>query len=212
MTLPQAKTAAAADPGGAPAGPAVANREAWLTELARHAEPVFRGFTVAPYRVTCGWPARQALGRRARRLGECHAPESSPAGLHEIFISPLIDNPVEVAGTVCHELAHVVAGIAAGHRGQYRVVCKHAGLTKGRPVQAMPGPALEDALKKIIDTRLGPYPHRAMTPALKAARPAASVTVRCCACGCLARLSVDWAERAGLPTCGCGGEMALKLT
>jgi hypothetical protein len=53
------------------------NRESWLTELAKRVHPLYKGFAMAPYRLTCGWPCRMALGRRRRAIGECHALESS---------------------------------------------------------------------------------------------------------------------------------------
>ena len=49
------------------------NREQWLTEVAVLAQRLFTGYHLAPYRVTCGWPCRNPLGRRVRTLGECHA-------------------------------------------------------------------------------------------------------------------------------------------
>jgi hypothetical protein len=96
-------------------GPGKMNREAWLNELAKLAVPVFSGYQLKPYRLTCGWPSKGGMGRRSRRVGECHSLESSKGGVHEIFISPLIDESLEVGGTVLHELAHVAAGITAGH-------------------------------------------------------------------------------------------------
>src|SRR5262245_3291211 len=118
------------------------NREGWLTEVASQVEPFFVGFKLDPYRVTCGWPSRNGLGRRMRRVGECHGSKSSKAGIHEIFISPLLDKPLEVAGTLCHELAHAAAGIDAAHGKDFVKVCKHVGLTRGKPTSVMPGERL----------------------------------------------------------------------
>jgi hypothetical protein len=193
---------------GVPGDKTARNREAWLTELAARAEVFFRGFDLGRYRLTCGWPSRGGLAKKARRVGECYAPECSRDGTHEIFVSPVLDDPQEVAGTVCHEMAHVAAGIPAGHGPVYKKVCRHVGLV-GRPTNAMPGELLRERLAKIID-RVGPYPHSALTGVLKVKKPPTSFTLACGACGCLVRISSRWLTTAGFPVCGCGESMALR--
>ena len=135
---------------------ALHNREGWLTEVSRGMEYLFKGFSLSKYRVTCGWPCVGALSK-ARRVGECHGAKSSKDGVFELFISPVLDDPLEVAGTVCHELAHVAAGIDARHGSGFVKVCRHVGLTKGKPMSASPGPYLEERLGKLL-LPLGPYP------------------------------------------------------
>jgi hypothetical protein len=173
-------------------------REEWLNELARLVHPLFRTFPMKPYRLTCGWPCRFALGRRRRAVGECHALESSKAGFHEIFISPVLENPIEVAGTVCHEMGHVAAGIKAAHGKGFVKVCRHVGLTKGRPTSAAPGRRLEDHLRKVLD-RLGAYPHTAVLPVLKPTRPCTTVKLLCPDCACACSMSLKWLAAAGPP-------------
>lgn len=136
------------------------NREGWLTELAKTIEPLFQGFKFAPYRVTCGWPHKEAVSRK-RRIGECHYPVRSlkEGGVHEIFISPLLDKALDVAGTLTHEMAHVLAGHKAGHGKGFVTVCRQVGLTKGKPTSAVPGAELTDKLASRIK-RLGSYPTR----------------------------------------------------
>ena len=187
------------------------NREGWLTIVASKIEPVFKGFNITPYRVTCGWPCAKALGTKSRVVGECHAVESSKAGVHEIFISPLLETPLDVSGTLCHEMAHVAAGIKAGHKGAFVKVCRHVGLTKGKPTSVMPGEALSDKLQKIID-KLGPYPHSSLVPMLKKVNTnPKTVHLECMECGCKITMTIKWAEEAGLPVCGCGGQMEVKV-
>jgi hypothetical protein len=178
-------------------------REEWLSELAKCVHPAFKGFAMAPYRLTCGWPCRNGLGRRRRAVGECHARESSKGGIHEIFISPVLDEPLEVAGTVCHELAHVAAGIKAGHGKGFVKVARHVGLTRNRPTSAMPSAVLESRLRKILGP-LGPYPHSAVLPALKPVKPRTSVKLTCPSCQCVVTIGILNLKSAGLPTCGCG--------
>ncbi len=182
------------------------NRESWLTEVTKFVHPMFHGFNMGKYRITCGWPCRNGLGRRVRRVGECHPIESSKGGFHEIFISPLMDEPVTVAGIVCHEMAHIAATIGSGHKGAYIKVCKHVGLTKNKPTQAAPGPKLEDRLRKFIGT-LGAYPHQAMDPVMKTIEKKPKSVTLTCECGCKISISFKWLADVGAPTCACGGQM-----
>ena len=185
------------------------NREQWLTDVAKQAEPFFRGFKLPPYHVTCGWPLSGGMGNRRRVVGQCFGVESSPVGTCQVFISPLLDKPLEVAGTLLHEMAHVAAGSKAKHGKWFVKVCTHVGLTKGKPTSVMPGERLNEALTKIVD-RQGKYPHVAIQPVLKKIEKASSVVGLVCECGCRVTISLKWLEEAGLPTCGCGEPMTLK--
>lgn len=185
------------------------NREGWLTELALQIEPVFKGFAIAKYRVTCGWPSTNALGMKSRRIGECHSSKSSKGDVFEIFVSPLLDVPIRVAGVLTHEITHIVAGIDAGHGPGFKKVCKIVGLTNGKPTEAMPGTLLEEKLDKIVE-KLGPYPHQAIVPTLKTKKPPSSISLVCAECGCRISMSKKWHGEVGAPTCGCGGEMTEK--
>jgi hypothetical protein len=159
-------------------------REEWLTQLSQMVLPVFKSWNMAPFRVTCGWPCKG-----------------------EIFISPALDDPLDVAGTVCHEMAHVAAGIKAGHGQGYRKVCRSVDLTKGSPTNASPGPVLTDRLHRIVES-LGDYPHMALVPVVKLVkRPKTAVTLACLNCGCRVRIALKWLDQAGPPMCGCGGSM-----
>lgn len=181
------------------------NREGWLTALAKATEPLFRGYRFAPYRVTCGWPCQSALSAGRRRYGECHSLRTSADGHHEIFITPLVAQSLEVAGILSHELAHVVAGTEAAHGRRFVAVCRHVGLTKGKPTSALPGDRLNDELLRLIES-IGPYPHAAIKPILKPKKASTSVTLEC-ECGCRVTISRKWLADVGAPVCGCGGTM-----
>lgn len=186
------------------------NREAWLTELARLVEPLFKGYSLAPYRVTCGWPCRNGTGKRKRTLGECHPRASSPGGYHEIFISPLLgrDGQDEVAGVLCHEMAHIAAGTKAAHGKDFVKVCRHVGLTKGAPTVALPGEALEERLADLMDNMGEYYPHVGMQlPSGRAATRKSSSEKVFCACGQEVSVRRSFLEAGGVLVCGCGLEM-----
>lgn len=185
------------------------NREEWLTRMAKLIEPIFKGFAIKPYKVTCGWPSRNATGRTSRAVGECHAIETSKAGVHEVFISPTLDNPLDVAGTLTHEMCHIAAGMQAKHGKDFVSVAKHVGLTKGKPRSVGPGELLEQELARMIET-IGEYPHKAIVPILIEKKPRTSVTLICSQCECRITIGIKWLDLSGSPTCGCGGPMAPK--
>lgn len=186
------------------------NREAWLTDVAKRIEPLFKGSTFKPYRLTCGWPCVNGLSPRRRRVGECHNITCSRGGVYELFISPVLDDPLEVAGTVTHELAHVLAGTEAAHGKGFVRFCRHVGLTKGRPTEAMPGKDLEGKIKEIL-TGLPSYPHKALVPTAKPRREPRPRPVKLvCACGCKVTMSADDFAGVGVPTCACRRVFTVK--
>ena len=179
------------------------NREQWLTEIAQRMETLFKSknYPLKPYRVTCGWPCRLGLSLRAPRIGECHPVVSSKGGVMEIFVSPRLDKPLDVAGVVVHELTHVAVGTEWSHGTRFKAAMKALGLV-GKPTSAMPGEKLNETLQKHID-QLGAYPHAALEPVRTAAKSGSAVKLLC-DCGCNFRMSRKWLEESGVPICGCG--------
>jgi hypothetical protein len=184
------------------------NREAWLTDLARAIVPTFRGYDLGRFRVTCGWPCHNAISLKKRVVGQCFGVESSTDGVSELFISPVLDRPLEVAGTLVHELAHVAAGVREAHKGKFLKVCRMVGLTKGKPTSVMPGAALDEVLLRLLEP-LGRYPHAAIKPTLKLSKPSKNVTL-VCVCGFRCSCALKRLTETGEPTCGCGKLMQLK--
>jgi hypothetical protein len=138
-------------------------------------------------------------------VGQCFGPESSKGKIAEVFISPTLEQPLEVAGTLCHELAHVAAGCKAAHGKGFTAVCKAVGLTKGKPFTVMPGPALEDQLRRVVE-RVGPYPHTGIVPVarLKNVSKKSRLSLVCPKCGCKIQISIKDMDKSGSPVCGCG--------
>jgi hypothetical protein len=188
------------------------NREEWLTCLAGMMLPLFKGYAVRPYRVTCGWPCKGGVSRKSPAVGECHSDKMSGDGVHEIFISPLLgrESVMDVAGTLCHELAHVAAGVKAGHGKQFKEVCLHVGLTRGPARFAGPGDRLEDRLADMVDRVGCKYPHAAMTFPQRKVRQKGKVfeTMLCDGCEGKVSISKAWLGKGGVLYCGCGERMS----
>ena len=136
-------------------------------------------------------------------MGQCFCSSVSKTKIHEIFISPLLDQPGDVSGTLVHEMAHVAAGIPAGHGSRFVKVCRHVGLTNGKPTNVMPGEALADRLAKLTES-LGIYPHSAIVPRVKEVVVKPPPLRLECVCGCKVSMTAKDAETFLLPICGCG--------
>lgn len=184
-------------------------REAWLQAFAATWAPRSEGlgFPLPPVKVSCGWPSRGGLATARRRVGECWSHEASGEGYHEIFISPLLDTPLEALETLVHELGHAAVGTADGHGAKFRSYCKAAGL-EGKPATTSAGPELRQFLEKKI-AELGDYPHSQFRPPVKESKKSEKgrfLKVECPGCGYKIRTTKLWLLK-GVPTCCCGERM-----
>ena len=93
-------------------------REEWLQSFLGEIRPVFQaaGHPLPDrIRVTCGFPSKSARSDKARRIGEHWSPKASDDLTHEISVSQVVDDPLEVAAILTHELAHAATD-GDGHR------------------------------------------------------------------------------------------------
>lgn len=134
----------------------LANREAWLHAVAEHLRPLFKekGYTLPPFRVGLGFTSK---GENGTRIGECWTDRASGDGHHEIFISPVLDDPLIVAGVLAHELCHAAVGIPAGHGPLFRKCAVAIGL-KGPMTATSPDEAFEH-FWELVGPLVGPMPH-----------------------------------------------------
>jgi len=185
-------------------------REEWLIAAAETlAQRIAAAEAKMPehVRYTCGWPSKGALAAKKRVIGQCWSALCSKDARFEIFISPYLDDQVEVLATLLHEMIHAAVGIPAGHRGPFKRVAVKTGL-EGPMTATHAGPELEHDLKDLA-AELGRYPHgkldKAMTDGSKK-EGTRMLKIVCPECGYTARTTAKWIE-AGLPTCCCGTKM-----
>lgn len=202
-----------------------ATREEWLQALVAELRPVFGEPGVelpGELRVSCSWPVRGGLANRRRVLGECWVGTHTHDGIIQIKISPNLDDPLDVASTMVHELVHACRP-TAGHGPDFRKAAMAVGL-EGPMRGTVPGRALERKLVAIT-TDLGPYTHTRLGDPLRRDEPAEKPVLipvdvpakqrgsrmrklACPSCGYLVRTTQKWIE-VGYPTCPCGEEMRL---
>lgn len=182
-------------------------REEWLVTATQALKPDFldKGSAVPEkVRITCGWPSHGGRATKKRTTGECWPAKKSGDEHFEIFISPTLDSPIEVLGTLIHELVHAAVGLDAGHKKPFRDVATALGL-EGKMTATSVGADLEERLHDLV-AKLGDYPHAAIDPSQKKTQGTRMLKIQCPSCGWMARTSQKWMS-LGLPTCACGEQM-----
>jgi hypothetical protein len=180
------------------------HREPWLAAAVEHFKPDFaaNGYPLkTQVRVACGWPSRRALSPKTRVIGQCFSTTASGDGTNEIFISPLLDDPIEVAAVLVHELTHAAVGIKYGHQGPFPSLAVKMGLTG--PMRATTPSLLLRERLNTLSQELGPYPHATLNPNSKDFKKQGTRLLQCVcpACGYMARITKKWIEEVGLPVC-----------
>ncbi len=156
------------------------HREAWLDAALTQLRPLFaqNGYLVPDCRVSCGFAS---TGVRSGHIGQCWSRRSSRDGINQIFISPALEDPVEVLDTLVHELVHAVDDCQHKHGKEFKKIALRMGL-QGPMRSAGAGPELKTRLQGLAQS-LGAYPHgRLAVPAKAAARPPRP-RARCEVCG-----------------------------
>lgn len=175
------------------------NREEWLNTLRQRLEPHFAlaGHTLPPnIRCSCGFPkgSREAIG-------QCWPVEVSKDTTTEIFVSPVLADPLQVGATLVHELCHA-ATPGAKHKGAFKRCALAVGLT-GKMTSTTATPELDALLQELM---LEPYPHAELTPTERVKAGTRLLKVACPSCGYTVRTTQKWLD-VGLPVCPCGEEM-----
>ena len=189
------------------------HREAWLNAAAAK---MGQWFTSAGYplpaelRMTCGFPITGArAGARSHRIGECWDPKASGDHTTEIMISPVLEEPMRVFGTLVHELVHAAVGCDCGHKGPFKKLAVAVGFI-GKMTSTEEGPEFIKMAGPILEA-LGPYPHAAIDTRNRKKQGTRLMKAVCEdeECGFTVRITRKWVEAVGAPHCPAHGEMAV---
>ena len=188
------------------------HREAWLHDVTRSLDGWFRtaGYPLpVDLRISCGFPSKRALSANNRRIGECWSPICSADKSVEIMISPVLSDPIRVAGVLAHELIHAAVGVEVGHKGPFRKLAKKIGL-EGQMTATTEGEAFKRLIAPILEG-VGPYPHAALDARGRSSGPKKQgtrlVKASCGECGYTVRITRTWIDQVGAPHCPEHGEM-----
>lgn len=186
------------------------NREQWLTNATKKLRPMFKqnGAEVpSNVRVSCSWPSQSIR----KRIGEAWTDKASADGSHETYISPVLDDPIEVLSILVHELVHHAVGTDAGHRAPFKRLAVAVGL-EGKMTATHAGEELTASLE-LISIVLGPYPHAAMDPGQgKKTQATRLIKCECLECGYIVRTTNKWIDAYGPPLCPCNENEPNRMT
>ncbi len=131
-------------------------RELWLQNAVDLVSPIFKnkGYTIPKVQVSCGFPS---TGNKSKHVGQCWGRSSTNDGTNQLFISPVLDEPVQVLDTLVHELVHAVDDCMHHHGPEFKKIATDVGL-QGLMREASAGPWLQEQLSGIA-RQLGKYPH-----------------------------------------------------
>ena len=169
------------------------DREVYLRKATeRLAKSLFtpKGFEVpSDVRVSCSLPSRRAFGSKKRTIGQCFSRACSTANVNEVFISPTIDDSIEVLATLVHELVHAIDDCQSGHGKEFGRIARGVGLEgKLTSTTAEPNTPLHDLLSKYVK-RYGEYPHHRIDVTKQEKKQTTRLLKIECECGFKARLS-----------------------
>lgn len=173
-------------------------REEWLQACIDLFRPAFKAAGEPlrdTIRASCAFPRRS----RGRAIGQ-HWPTTYSADKHhEIFISPVLAEPLRVADVLAHELVHTHH---SNHNAKTFGKLARALHLEGKLTATHGGEAFKTAFGAGIEA-LGEYPHGAMN---ERSKPTGGQSTRllkceCKACGYIARVTRKWIDAAGAPVC-----------
>src|SRR6266516_5066085 len=126
-------------------------REAWLERAASFLVDymVQCGLPRTAVRVSCGWPSRGGLAARVAVIGQCFPPTVCRDGIPQVFVSPRIEDSLQVLGVLLHELVHAAIGCQFGHRKEFSQAARRVGLA-GPPTATTISDRLRPVWERVV--------------------------------------------------------------
>jgi hypothetical protein len=160
----------------------------------------------SPIRLSIGQPIGTRGKNSKRAIAQVWPASASADGTHEMFFSPRIDDPSQTLVSIVHEVAHVAAGLSAGHGKGFAKIAKAVGLLA--PWTSTPPSAeLSDWIATILPG-LPAFKHAALDLSQSPNKKQGTrmIKLECSDCGWSCRTAQKNVD-AGLPTCHCGGDI-----
>jgi len=185
-------------------------REAWLEAAVAAMGPWFAAIATplpSRIRVSTGFPtgwSRKNLNEN-RTMGQCWAQNVAADGVNQVFVTPLLDDPIAVLAVLTHELVHAGVGVEVGHRRPFAQAAKAIGLN-GPMKRTTPSLDLCARFTTLVEDHLGPYPHAKLQPPIHKRQTTRQRLVLCVPCEYRGRFALAQLLR-GLPKCGVCGEV-----
>jgi hypothetical protein len=148
-------------------------------------------------RVSCGFHG----GRGSKKwIGSCWDANAAKDKKSNIFISPLIDDSLQVLATLAHELVHAVLGHKEGHGAKFKSLALLIGL-RGKMTATYAGTTLENFIRDEIVAKEGNYPHAALSLLDNPTKKQGTRLIKCICktSGYTVRTTRTWIEKCGAP-------------
>jgi hypothetical protein len=181
-------------------------REEYLIKASEHIKDiVFTNYTIPKFKISTGFTGTK---KGLKAIGSCWRAEASEDNVAQIFISPVIDDTIEVLGVLIHEIIHAIYP-DSGHKGLFRKAALDVGL-EGKMTATTVGAELKERLNALVEN-IGLYPHAKLNPSQSGIKKQGTRLLKCaCDCGYNVRITKQWIEIA-LPICPlCKDEMVLQ--
>lgn len=179
------------------------NRESWLlaaTENLRNGMFLDQGALIPNVRVSVGFPG----GRGSKKaIGQIWHAQACTDSIPQVFVSPIISDPIRALDILVHELIHAVFP-KDGHKGAFASLAKGLGLV-GKMTATEAGPELSKRLNAIASD-LGEYPHASINLDDRKKQGTRMLKGECSDCGYTVRLTKKWVELLGAPLCPCNSK------
>ena len=161
-------------------------------------------------RISTGFPSRGAGRGNKQTIGQCWDQARIKDNICQIYISPVLADPLKVLGVLVHELVHAAVGCKHGHKAPFKQAATALGLT-GKMTSTTESPELVARLA-VLAERLGPYPHAALDLTGRKKQTTRMIKTECEPCGYIARLSRKAIDEHGAPICpSCMDQMTADI-
>lgn len=134
--------------------------EVWLHEAVELMRPRFAaaGYEIPPVHLSVGFSVYGYRVNTKRLIfGTCSSRKMDKDGVNQIFISPVLDDPIEVLSTLAHELVHAIDDCQHGHGPVFQKISKDLKLTDCMAVNLFDFRDTVTAYRLMLDA-LGRYP------------------------------------------------------
>lgn len=134
--------------------------EVWLNEAVELMRPRFAeaGYEIPPVHLSVGFTVYgYRVNTKRLILGTCSSRKMDKDGINQIFISPVVDDPMNVLVTLAHELVHAIDDCKHSHGPVFQQISKDLKLTDCRAVNMMDYVETVKFYRWMLD-QLGRYP------------------------------------------------------
>lgn len=134
--------------------------EVWLNEAVELMRPKFAeaGYEIPPVHLSVGFSsAGYRVNSKRYTKGMCYIRNMDKDGINQIFIAPILDEPIDVLATLAHELVHAIDDCKHSHGPVFQQISKDLKLTDCRAVNMMDYLETVKFYRWMLD-QLGRYP------------------------------------------------------